>query len=456
MAEAIRGRVSPYTFLGRFQQGSQQQESAQTNIAVRQNQIALSNVNNSLVRISEQVNILSLSLNNISDQIKESSVIESIKEQQKARQETILAEQQIREGKESQVERKIQTALVTPIQKIGAKAQGTLFSLTRFFNILLGGFLLNRILDEVAKLSGDGNLTLKNLGDKIAKDLAIVGTIFLGINGGFTTALSTIFKLGGLITRIAVRGLLLAPIKLAFDLAGNTLKFLGQKLRLLPTIPRVPSGGAGAGAGRGAGAGAGRGTGAGAGRGAGSGRGSGAGTPSRTPTRAAPLSGLRRGFGRLFGRTLLGSAFPSMLSFLSGEPVGKGVVTGLSFGIPSLLGGLPGFAFGLAAATASALTYDKYQQQIESALPGASTTFGDLFGYDNIFDALTSMAGGDRSLVAEQQGSDVSVINTGQSGTQQTDVPAAAGSATYLPPISTSNPSNFYVMYSKVQYNVVG
>ena len=57
MAEAIRGRVSPYTFLGRFQQGSQQQESAQTNIAVRQNQIALSNVNNSLVRISEQVNI---------------------------------------------------------------------------------------------------------------------------------------------------------------------------------------------------------------------------------------------------------------------------------------------------------------------------------------------------------------------------------------------------------------
>ena len=113
MAEAIRGRVSPYTFLGRFQQGSQQQESAQTNIAVRQNQIALSNVNNSLVRISEQVNILSLSLNNISDQIKESSVIESIKEQQKARQETILAEQQIREGKESQVERKIQTALVT-------------------------------------------------------------------------------------------------------------------------------------------------------------------------------------------------------------------------------------------------------------------------------------------------------------------------------------------------------
>ena len=125
--------------------------------------------------------MLSVSLQGIGNQIRESSAIENLKEQQKANQERILAERQIREGKESQVESKIQAALVAPIQKVGAKAQGALFNLGRFFNILLGGFLLNRILKSVSELSEKGQLSLRNLGDKIVKDLAIVGGIFIGI-----------------------------------------------------------------------------------------------------------------------------------------------------------------------------------------------------------------------------------------------------------------------------------
>jgi hypothetical protein len=147
MAEPIVGinrtRVSPYSFLGRSQQ--QQRDDSDTTVALRQNQIALLNVNNSLTRIAEQVSVLSASLQGITTQIKETSTLETLKEQQKARQEQILAERQIREGKESQVETKIQAALVAPLQKVGAKAQGSLANLGRFFNILLGGFLLNKI-----------------------------------------------------------------------------------------------------------------------------------------------------------------------------------------------------------------------------------------------------------------------------------------------------------------------
>ena len=248
MAEPIRGRISPYTLLGRTpQERVQQADNADTTVALRQNQLALSNVNNSLTRIAQQVSVLSVSLQGIGNQIKESSAIENLKEQQKANQERILAERQIREGKESQVESKIQAALVAPIQKVGAKAQGALFNLGRFFNILLGGFLLNRILKSVSELSEKGQLSLKNLGDKIVKDLAIVGGIFLGINGGFTTVLSTLFNLAGLITRIATRNVIMRPINLMMDVVKKIFTGLGAAISgiTLPNLGKAVTGAAG-------------------------------------------------------------------------------------------------------------------------------------------------------------------------------------------------------------------
>ena len=51
----------------------------------------------------------------------------------------------------------------------------------------------------------------------------------------------------------------------------------------------------------------------------------------------------------------------------------------------------------------------------------------------------------------------VNVVNVdgGTEGAQQ-NIPATLGEATYLPPVASSNPDNFYLMYSQIQYNVVG
>ena len=91
-------------------------------------------------------------------QINQSSLIEERQAREKERQERILAEQALREGKESLVERKIQNALVTPLQKIAAKAQGPLMNLGRFFQVLLVGALDTRLLSVISKLSEDGEL----------------------------------------------------------------------------------------------------------------------------------------------------------------------------------------------------------------------------------------------------------------------------------------------------------
>jgi len=435
MAEPIVGinrtRVSPYSFLGRSQQ--QQRDDSDTTVALRQNQIALLNVNNSLTRIAEQVSVLSASLQGITTQIKETSTLETLKEQQKARQEQILAERQIREGKESQVETKIQAALVAPLQKVGAKAQGSLANLGRFFNILLGGFLLNKILTTAADLSENGNLTLKNLGDKIVKDLLVVGGIFLGVNGGFSAVLGTITRLASTLTRVAFRGLLLRPIQLVFGLAGG---ILGKIKSLIPGLGLgaatttasaaaasvAPSTAASAAA-----------TTAGAGANA---------------TRAgAPRAG--KPGGPMIGARTAGFT-AAIVNLFTGGSIGESGTAGVLAALPSLvrLGGFPGLAASIVLPFLAPTIYGTMKPTVEKYLPQLGLT------KDQLFSSL--VRSNDRNLEKPKQQTNVSTLNIGEQDQSQIEVPSTSGQATFLPEVSSFNPDNFYVLYSHMQYNVVG
>ena len=436
MAEPIVGinrtRVSPYTFLGRSQQ--QQRDDSDTTVALRQNQIALLNVNNSLTRIAEQVSVLSASLQGITTQIKETSTLETLKEQQKARQEQILAERQIREGKESQVETKIQAALVAPLQKVGAKAQGSLANLGRFFNILLGGFLLNKILTTAADLSENGNLTLKNLGDKIVKDLLVVGGIFLGVNGGFSAVLGTITRLASTLTRVAFRGLLLRPIQLVFGLAGGILgkiKSLIPKLGLGAAATTTASAAAASVAPSTAASAAATTAGAGA-----------------NATRAgAPRAG--KPGGPMIGARTAGFT-AAIVNLFTGGSIGESGTAGVLAALPSLvrLGGFPGLAASIALPFFAPQIYGAIKPTVEQYLPQLGMTKDDIF---------KSLAGSNqRNLKPEGKRTTVTTLNVNDSNGSQSEVPATFGSTTSLPAVSSSNPENFYLLYSQMHYNVVG
>ena len=431
MAEPIRGRISPYTFLGRTpQERVRQTDSADTTVALRQNQLALLNVNNSLTRIAEQVSVLSVSLQSITAQIKETSIIDNLREQQKARQEKILAERQIREGKESQVETKIQAALTAPLQKIGAKAQGTLFNLGRFFNILLGGFLLNRILKSVSDLSENGQLSLKNLGDKIVKDLAIVGGIFLGINGGFGVVASTLLRVTGLITRLATRNIIMRPITAMLGVIKGVFGKFASAIGAitLPNIGRAVTGAAGPIAQQAA--------------------------PVVAGTAAMMQQGQQRpaaaprGGGRAPGVPAPRIAAPlaAIINFFTGGSLGESLTAGALALAPRLLGmtGPYGLAASIGLPFLANMAYQQIQPTAESFVPQLGLT------KDTLFQSLTQSAKNNAKP-------SVNVVNLdgGTEGTQQ-DIPAVLGESTYLPPITSSNPDNFYLMYSQIQYNVVG
>ena len=203
----------------------------QTALALRRNQIAIQSVNNSLTGVSNQIAVLSNSLRTISTQIQQSSALEQAKQVEENKQQRILAEQRLREGKEGLLERKIQTALSKPLQKVGGAAQKSLFNLGRFFQILLLGTLGNRILRVVGDLSSEGKLSLGNLFEKIKTDLAIAGAIFVGLNGGFVLALRTLTGLTARLGGFALRNLLLRPINLVFSLAAGALALFSTETK---------------------------------------------------------------------------------------------------------------------------------------------------------------------------------------------------------------------------------
>lgn len=188
MAE-YRGRLSPSSFMGRSVT-----DDAMTTRVLTSNQSSLDAINVQLVRISTQVNGFNNSLGRISTLMVESSALERLKERQAENQERILAEQKLREGKESIVERKIQNSLSEPVQKIGAKTQGTLSNLMRFFTFLFTGWLLGQGIEAIKAYSENNKKRLQEISKTVLKGLGIVGGIFAALKLGLGTVTSKVLN----------------------------------------------------------------------------------------------------------------------------------------------------------------------------------------------------------------------------------------------------------------------
>lgn len=214
--------------------------------AVRNNQIAITSINTSLVNITSQVVLLSNSLNQVAEKLQESSVLEKMKMAQEQRQQAMLADRNMRRGQENNIERGIQAALFAPVQRIGAKTRFTLGRLVTFFNILLGGFVAGRAIKLIEALIKGDQEALKNIGDTILKQLTAAGGIFLAINGGLIIALRSLTRLASFLTQVAVSNLLLKPIRLIFGIAKGAAALIGTGLAggalatsAIPTNTRV-------------------------------------------------------------------------------------------------------------------------------------------------------------------------------------------------------------------------
>ena len=188
---AVRSTVSSSIFSGR-QAPVQAQPDPQTTSLLQQNSLALNNVSAQLTNISSQVAGLNGSLAAIQENLAVSDTLERQREAAKQNREAILAEQGLREGKESQLESRIQQALTLPVRRLAQKTQFGLARLGDFLLILAGGWLTNTVVNMI-NANADGNIDLLNqLKGTLTKQLLIIGGTMVAFSLGFKTILNGI------------------------------------------------------------------------------------------------------------------------------------------------------------------------------------------------------------------------------------------------------------------------
>ena len=235
----IRRSISSNIFGGR-QSPQIQGDSISSNL-IQKNSLALSSVSSQLGGISEQVKLINSSLTTIKDNLSISDDIQRKKELAARKREAQLAEEGLREGKESELEKKIQFALLTPVRRVANVARGILGRLGEALLYLAGGWLTSQALSFL-QLNSEGNIkALKKFKDRFIKDLLVIGGIFLATTVGFGKIFALVKGLGFLLTRVTFGGFIFK----AFGGLGQFI--LNNVSRFINFIRRVGVGGLGRG-----------------------------------------------------------------------------------------------------------------------------------------------------------------------------------------------------------------
>ena len=218
----IRRSVSSGIFTGRAVPPPVQPDP-QTTSLLSQNSLTLTSVSGQLSAISEQILALNSSLSVIKSNLDVSDQLDRQREAAKQKREAILAEQGLREGKESELERKIQTALLAPVRRVAGFARGILSRLGEFLFILAAGWLTDKTLSFI-RLTSEGNVDkLNEFKRKFLFDLAILGGVGLALTVGIGKLVGVVAAISGLALKFAFGALLIAPFRGALLFIKNNV-----------------------------------------------------------------------------------------------------------------------------------------------------------------------------------------------------------------------------------------
>ena len=195
----------------------------QTTSLLTQNSLTLTTVSKQLENISLNLSTLNFSLSNIKDNLAISDTLDRQREAAKRNRERILAEQGLREGKENDIEKRIQFALQTPVRRIASTTQGVLQRLVDFFLILAGGWLTNTLINMI-NANAEGNVDLlKSLQRKLATGLLVIGGTLTAITFGLSKILSLTALLASRAVRFGFNNILRRPFQTVINLLRTRL-----------------------------------------------------------------------------------------------------------------------------------------------------------------------------------------------------------------------------------------
>ncbi len=169
-----RGGMSARAYTGR----ATAPDPVTTNL-ISKNSLQLGIVSNQIQGMTAQMQSLAGSLQVIGNNLATAQSLERQKEEAELRQERILAQQKLREGKESTIEKKIQAAALAPAERIAQKAQFTLSRLGDFFVSILGGWLLNQGLQTISAVTSGNKDKLNEIKNNVVKNLLVIGGVLV-------------------------------------------------------------------------------------------------------------------------------------------------------------------------------------------------------------------------------------------------------------------------------------
>ena len=154
---------------------------------IQSNTTQLAQVSRQVESLSIRVNQLSTSLQGVRNSLATSEALDRQRERQEQLQQARLAQQKLREGKESAIEKKITTAAMKPAITIANKARSSLFSLGNLFQNLLGAFLTFKAVETIQALATGNTEKLEEIKGQV---LTAVGG-FIGLKLAIKAATGT-------------------------------------------------------------------------------------------------------------------------------------------------------------------------------------------------------------------------------------------------------------------------
>jgi cell division protein FtsL len=162
-------------------------------------------------------------LSNVVKSINNDTILEQNQIKQQEDQQRKTLEEGLRSGRESFLEKALQTALIAPVAKVAAKAKSILGSLSELFGTLLLGWLTNQGIETLRAESSGNRRKLEDIKRNVLQSLGISAAILLTLNGGFLRIAGTIanlsLKIGGWVLKNTIGKF--------FGAIGNILKGLG-------------------------------------------------------------------------------------------------------------------------------------------------------------------------------------------------------------------------------------
>jgi len=213
-------------------------EDIKTLQVTEQNQEILNGINFGLNGVRQDINSLNNGLVEISTLIQNDAASEQrflLNEQERER---ILSEQEVRTGKESVIEKKIDSAFSSAASRVSTKVRSLFDRVGQAILYLFGGWIANKYA-ELLEAEGKDNVDLvQQIKSQIAEGSKSFLNSFILLGGGFSKVISKILSLGKNIGSF----LLKKPFEALWNLGSSiTSRFTGNRSSNTPP-PSTPGG----------------------------------------------------------------------------------------------------------------------------------------------------------------------------------------------------------------------